>query len=212
MDHPIDRVQWVERDLLTANNWNPNRVAPPELELLIRSIQEDGWASAIAVQERHADESDPSSPLVGYEIVDGFHRWTVSHDPRIEQVSGTLVPVVVITTDPAHARISTVRFNRARGSHAVAKMSDIVIDLINDYSLSDEEVMDRLQMDHEEVRRLRERGRMTLRHANPELSEAWRPSPQLNADREAAAAARPVPAYDDDRPSPVRPDAATPAS
>jgi ParB-like chromosome segregation protein Spo0J len=172
--HPIDAVQWVDRELLQANSWNPNRVAPPEMALLKQSILEDGWASAIVVQEVFA--GDPPT-FDHYEVVDGFHRWTVSGDPAIWSLSNGQVPVCVVAVDPAHARISTVRFNRARGSHAVAKMSDIIIDLLENYDLPDEEVMRQLGMDHEEVLRLRERGRMVARKANAELSEAWRPKP-----------------------------------
>lgn len=173
--HPIDKVQWVDRALLQANSWNPNHVAPPELDLLRISILEDGWASAIAVQEAHHPDTDEFSH---YEIVDGFHRWTVSGYPEIAELSNGMVPVVVITLDPAHARISTIRFNRARGSHAVASMSDIIVDLSEVYDLSDQEIMDRLGMEHEEVLRLRERGRMVLRQINESLSEAWRPAPK----------------------------------
>jgi len=172
--HPIDQIQWVDRELLQANSWNPNHVAPPELELLKISILEDGWSTAIVVQAVY-----DGAALDHYEIIDGFHRWTVSGHPEIQRLTDGRVPVVVVTTDPAHARISTIRFNRARGTHAVTRMSDLIVELSEALDVPDEELMARLGMDHEEVRRLRERGRMVDRQANAALSEAWRPAPKV---------------------------------
>lgn len=88
-------------------------MAPPELELLKTSILADGWTQPIVV-------------LPDMTIVDGFHRWTVSADPRIRAMTGGLVPVVVIEADPLHRMASTVRHNRARGTHAVLRMAEIV--------------------------------------------------------------------------------------
>src|SRR5581483_6794086 len=76
---PVSRVEWVHRDLLKPNHYNPNRVAPPELELLITSILEDGFTQPIVV-------------LPDYTIVDGFHRYLVSGDLRLMQLYGGMVP------------------------------------------------------------------------------------------------------------------------
>lgn len=170
--HPIDAVLWVDRDMLQGNAWNPNHVAGPEMDLLKQSIMEDGWSTAIVVQEVLAADGT----LDHYEIVDGFHRWTCSGDPKVGKMTGGKVPVVVVAIDPAHARISTIRFNRARGKHTVSLMSDIIVDLSENMEVSDAELQERLGMSLEEITRLRERGRMTKRHVKPEgLSEAWRP-------------------------------------
>lgn len=171
-EQPIDRVTWVHRDLLRSNTWNPNHVAGPEMKLLKQSILEDGWATAIVVQQVNNDDGT----LDHYEIVDGFHRWTVSGDPEVYAMTGGKVPITVVAVDDAHARISTIRFNRARGRHTVSIMGDIINELSNDLDVSDDEMMERLGMTREEVVRLRERGRMVKRHRKAEgLSEAWRP-------------------------------------
>lgn len=169
--HPIANIQWVHRDLLQANTWNPNHVARPEWALLKRSIMEDGWATAIVVQELR----DGDGETTGYEIVDGFHRWTMSGDPDVFALTDGYVPVVVVAIDDAHARISTIRFNRARGTHDIRRMSDIVIDLIDDLGLDNMQVSKRLSMDEEEVKRLYQRGRVTSRLAADEIGEAWKP-------------------------------------
>jgi ParB-like chromosome segregation protein Spo0J len=142
IEHPVSNVRWVPREELTANDYNPNKVAPPELRLLKISIHENGWTQPIVV---NADMS----------IVDGFHRWTVSGHPEINELTGGLVPVVVLApTDLAGRKMATIRHNRARGTHGVLPMSNIVRSMIVDENLSAEEVMERLQMEREEVVRL----------------------------------------------------------
>src|SRR5689334_9004886 len=105
---PLSRVEWLPREALHSNDYNPNRVPPTELDLLKTSILEDGWTQPIVAR------------LSG-EIVDGFHRWTVSADPQIAAMTGGLVPVVRLPDDtPLEQQMAaTIRHNRARGAHAV---------------------------------------------------------------------------------------------
>jgi ParB-like chromosome segregation protein Spo0J len=146
---PVSRVQWVARGKLKANHYNPNSVAPPELELLKRSIIEDGWTCPIVV-------------LADMTIVDGFHRWTVSADPKIRAMTGGKVPVVVVEADPMHRMMSTIRHNRARGTHAVLRMADIVRSMVQG-GLKPSEICERLGMEDEELERLLDRSGMTVR-------------------------------------------------
>lgn len=160
---PISRVQWVKRGKLKANSYNPNSVAPPELELLKLSIIEDGWTQPIVV-------------LADYTIVDGFHRWTVSSDPKIRAMTGGLVPVVVLEVDPNHRMMSTIRHNRARGTHAVLKMAEIVREMVQT-GLSQDEICRRLGMEDEELERLLDRSGMTVRGTvgKSNFGRAWVP-------------------------------------
>ncbi len=107
---PISGVMWVHRDQLKPNHYNPNRVAPAEVEGLIISILEDGWTQPIVVRP-------------DYTIVDGFHRYTVSADPRLITRYGGMVPVVMLAVCDVHAMMSTIRHNRMRGTHGVLKMA-----------------------------------------------------------------------------------------
>lgn len=163
-DQPVSSVLWVPREDLRANDYNPNHVAPPERKLLKLSIVEDGWTQPIV---RRTDN----------EIVDGFHRWQTSADGDVWRMTDGLVPVVTIDPDPAHQRMSTIRHNRARGTHAVVRMADIVAQLV-DSGLAADEVGHRLGMEPEEVRRLLDRGRMIDRGRAPELGAAWVPAPK----------------------------------
>ncbi|MFI1954818.1 ParB N-terminal domain-containing protein [Streptomyces xinghaiensis] len=161
---PVSSLVWMPRESLTANSWNPNKQAPPEHRLLKTSILENGWTQPIVAR----DQDDGT-----YEVVDGYHRWTVSADPEIAALSGGLVPVVVLPpTDPATARMATIRHNRARGTHHVLGMAEIVSDLLT-LGISPEEISKRLEMDPEEVDRLADRGNMLTRHAPDTFNQGW---------------------------------------
>lgn len=146
---PVSHVQWVPRGKLRSNSYNPNRVAPPELDLLRLSITEDGWTQPIVV-------------LPDMTIIDGFHRWTVSADPAIRAMTGGLVPVVTVDADPVHRMMSTIRHNRARGTHAVLRMAEIVRGMV-EAGLDAGEICKRLGMEDEELERLLDRSGMTVR-------------------------------------------------
>lgn len=166
---PINAVRWLERSKLRPNHYNPNHVAKPELELLITSILEDGWTQPIVVL--------PEDEEGFHTIVDGFHRWTVSGDPRLQELTGGLVPVVQVKLDPTHRMMSTIRHNRARGNHAVLKMAEIVRTIVSD-GVPEKEVQRRLGMEREEVARLTNRAGMPSQIATKStgLNRAWVPS------------------------------------
>jgi ParB-like chromosome segregation protein Spo0J len=165
---PVAHVRWVPRELLDANDYNPNRVAPPELALLETSLIEDGWTQPLVVRP----EGDR------FEIVDGFHRWTVSGRPKVYDLTDGMVPVVELApADGSHQRMSTIRHNRARGTHHVVAMADIVAQLV-DSGMGEDEIARRLSMENEEVRRLLARGNMLERGRAAELGQAWKPAPK----------------------------------
>jgi ParB-like chromosome segregation protein Spo0J len=154
--------------MLRPNHYNPNHVARPELELLICSIVEDGWTQPIVTLPKDEDDT--------FVIVDGFHRWTVSADPRVHALTDGLVPTVQVALDPTHRMMSTIRHNRARGTHAVLKMAEIVRTIVDD-GVPEKEVRTRLGMEKEEVARLVNRAGMPaqMRGSTPEFNNAWVP-------------------------------------
>jgi len=160
---PINKVHWIQRDELCANDYNPNVVARPELRLLKISIMEDGWTQPIVC-------------LPDKTIVDGFHRWTVSGDPDVSALTGGKVPVVFVELDQTHRMMSTIRHNRARGQHVVKRMADIVKRMVSD-GVAQEEIEQRLQMEDEEVERLACRVGLPKKviERNPDFGKAWRP-------------------------------------
>jgi ParB-like chromosome segregation protein Spo0J len=160
---PISNVRWIDRAQLKPNDYNPNKVAPPEMELLITSILEDGWTQPIVV-------------LPDGTIVDGFHRYTVSADTRLMARYGGKVPTVTVDIDPVHRQMSTIRHNRARGTHGILPMASIVRGIVED-GVSKEEIQARLGMEDEEVNRLVDRAGMPLQAARKQevFGSSWKP-------------------------------------
>lgn len=164
---PVDCVMWVKADRVTANDYNPNSVAPPEMKLLAHSITEDGYTQPIVSWSR--DDSVN-------EVVDGFHRHRVGREDATvrERVHGYL-PIVTINAerqDKSDRIAATIRHNRARGKHKVEAMSDIVIELKR-RNWSDEKIGRELGMDPDEVLRLCQITGLAEAFQNQEFSQAW---------------------------------------
>ena len=164
-DQPVSKVRWMPREKLVGNAWNPNHVAAPELELLITSLVEDGWTQPVVVLPAEGGR---------HVIVDGFHRWTVSADPRVLALTGGMVPVVEVRLDATHRMMSTIRHNRARGTHAVLRMAEIVRGMVDD-GVPQREIMKRLGMEAEEVIRLLNRSGMPTQAGGGSFNRAWVP-------------------------------------
>jgi ParB-like chromosome segregation protein Spo0J len=115
---PLSTLQWVDRDLLRANDWNPNRVSRENLDLLVRSILSNGWTLPIVCRP-------------DYTIIDGFHRWTVAGEEPLRSRLGGKVPIVLVEhKDDAGDVYGTVTHNRARGTHLLGPMKNIVKKLL----------------------------------------------------------------------------------
>lgn len=164
---PVDFVKWVKAPSVHANDYNPNSVAPPEMELLRVSIASDGYTQPI-VSMPDADGA--------YEVIDGFHRHRVGKECLDIQsrVHGYL-PLVQINSerhDKADRMAATIRHNRARGKHKVDAMSEIVMDLKR-RNWSDEKIAKELGMDMDEVLRLRQITGLAEMFSDRDFSQAW---------------------------------------
>jgi len=164
---PVDCVLWVKNSTVMANDYNPNSVAPPEMELLRLSIANDGYTQPIVSMDNNNGTR---------EVIDGFHRNRVGKECEDIQsrVHGYL-PVVTIResqTGVNNRVASTIRHNRARGKHRVESMSEIVVDL-KKRNWSPEKIAKELGMDSDEVLRLSQISGLTELFANKEFSMAW---------------------------------------
>jgi ParB-like chromosome segregation protein Spo0J len=167
-DEPVDFVKWVFNDNVVSNDYNPNKVAPPEMELLEVSILNDGYTQPIVTWQ--SDEKGKT------EVIDGFHRSRVGKESKIvkKRVSGYL-PVVDIRTEQSgkNDRIaSTIRHNRARGKHQVDAMSEIVIELKN-RNWTNKRISKQLGMDEEEVLRLCQISGLEHLFSDNDFGKAW---------------------------------------
>ena len=148
MKSPVYNVRAVPIEKIHANSYNPNSVAPPEMELLYKSIKEDGYTMPIVCY--YIADNDT------YEIVDGFHRYTTMLRHRdIYEREGGMMPVVVIEKDISNRMGSTIRHNRARGSHSIELMSNIVSELTKS-GMSDAWILKNIGMDADELLRLKQ--------------------------------------------------------
>ena len=165
---PVDCVLWVKNNSVHANDYNPNSVAPPEMELLRLSISADGYTQPIVSM---LEENGHTR-----EVIDGFHRNRVGKEcEEIQNRVHGYLPVVTINEDRAKINdrvASTIRHNRARGKHKIEAMSDIVIDL-KKRNWSDEKIAKNLGMDKDEVLRLCQIGGLVELFADKEFSQAW---------------------------------------
>ncbi|CAM6677902.1 ParB/Sulfiredoxin domain-containing protein [Enterobacter asburiae] len=166
-EQPIDCVLWVKQDDITANDYNPNNVAPPEKRLLGKSLELDGFTQPIVVTQNASQH---------YEIVDGFHRHEIgtSRASLKRQLKGYL-PVTCLREDrqDKHNRMAaTIRHNRARGRHQINAMSEIVRELVQ-LGWNDERIGKELGMDNDEVLRLKQINGLLELFADRRYSEAW---------------------------------------
>lgn len=138
---PLSSLQWVDRDRLRANDYNPNKVSEDNLKLLIQSIETNGWTMPIVVRP-------------DYTIIDGFHRWTVAGREPLRSKLGGKVPVVIVNHADANDDIyGTITHNRARGQHLLEPMKAIVKRLLED-GKTVPEIGKQLGMRPEEIFRL----------------------------------------------------------
>jgi ParB-like chromosome segregation protein Spo0J len=174
-NEPVDCVLWIEKDDVVANDYNPNKVAPPEMELLEVSIMNDGYTQPIVTWPREDGKS---------EVVDGFHRSRVGRESAVvgRRVMGFL-PTVAIRKeqqDKSDRIASTIRHNRARGKHQVDAMSEIVLELKN-RNWTNARVAKELGMDEEEILRLCQITGLEHLFSDQDFSQAWEASDSIHS-------------------------------
>ena len=128
MTHPIERIQWLDAELLTANSYNPNCVYNQELKLLEHSLLTSGWIQPILVTQ-------------DYEVIDGFHRWSLTRmSPKVKALTDGKVPCCVMELTEPERMMLTIRINRAKGSHIAVKMHEIVAKLVEEHGVAKQDV------------------------------------------------------------------------
>lgn len=169
IEFPVLNVKMVDINKVEANDYNPNKVATPELVLLRKSIEEDGYTQPIVTYyDKKRDK---------YIVVDGFHRYKCAKDYFFLKQ----VPVVTINKDLKHRMASTIRHNRARGTHQIGDMSKIVTNLLKK-GWSDEQICIELGMELDEVIRLKQISGLKDAFANHVFSKSWEEFEDNNKD------------------------------
>jgi ParB-like chromosome segregation protein Spo0J len=163
-DHPVLAVQLVPLDKVVANDYNPNKVAPPEMRLLKLSITKDGLTMpSVAAQ---GDDGN-------YTIVDGFHRTTtVKGSKSISESMGGYMPVSLLNKNLEDRITSTVRHNMARGAHQT-ELSSRLITMLKDHNWSDARIGKELGMEADELLRLKQVSGLADLFKDKEFSKSW---------------------------------------
>lgn len=165
-NEPVDCVLWIDSEKVKANDYNPNTVAPPEMELLKHSILQDGYTQPIVGWRNNGH----------YEVVDGFHRNRVGRESlEVKERIHSYLPLTIVNDDRLDRgdRIAaTIRHNRARGKHRVDAMADIVVELKH-RNWSDEKIAKNLGMDADEVLRLCQITGMAEAFGDVDFSKSW---------------------------------------
>lgn len=162
---PVYNVLRVHLDKIKANDYNPNSVAPPEMELLETSIWEDGYTQPVVTF--YDSEQDL------YIVVDGFHRYSVlKNSKRIFEREQGCLPIVVIDKHLSDRMASTIRHNRARGSHNIELMSTIVSELV-EMGKGDRWICQHIGMSPDELLRLKQITGVAALFQNQDFSNSW---------------------------------------
>ncbi len=163
-EEPVDTIIWIPVEKIQANTYNPNKVATPEMKLLYESIKSDGYTQPIVAYKL---------PDGKYEIVDGFHRNRVGREFKdIKARIKNYLPLSIIDKPLDERMGSTIRHNRARGTHQIRSMSDIVLDLVRE-GWDDAKISLKLGMDMDEVLRLKQISGLKEAFSNHEFSKSW---------------------------------------
>jgi len=165
MISPVYNIKAIPIDKIQANSYNPNSVAPPEMKLLYESIKQDGYTMPIVCYYLENEDK--------YEIVDGFHRYrTMLEHKDIYEREGGKLPVSIIDKPIENRMASTIRHNRARGTHSIELMTNIVAELV-DSGMSDEWIAKNLGMDWDEILRLKQISGLASLFTNQDFTQAW---------------------------------------
>lgn len=162
---PVYNVLCVPFEKVRANDYNPNKVAPPEMELLEISIWEDGYTQpVVTVFDKENDQ---------YIVVDGFHRFlTMKNSARIRERENGMLPIVVLNKDISDRMASTIRHNRARGSHNIELMSTIVSELV-EMGKGDRWICKHIGMSLDELLRMKQITGLASLFKNKDFSKSW---------------------------------------
>lgn len=164
---PVYHVTAVPIEKIEPNTYNPNSVAPPELKLLYGSIKQDGYTMPVVCYYDHTRDK--------YILVDGFHRYRIMLDySDIYQRENGMLPVSVIDKPLDHRMASTIRHNRARGSHNVDLMSNIVKEL-HELGRSDAWISKHLGMSRDEILRLKQITGLAALFRDVDFGKSWQP-------------------------------------
>jgi len=175
-NNPVGLVRWVPVDMVQANDYNPNSVAGKEMQLLYTSIKNDGYTQPIVtIYDKNINK---------YIIIDGFHRYFIGkNNADILETTGGLLPIVVLEKNINDRMAATVRHNRARGTHSVSGMSNMVLEMLKN-GWEDVNICNQLGMEPEELLRLKHITGFSKLFDSHDYSMSWETNGQAKRRKE----------------------------
>lgn len=162
---PVSKVLWVPINAVLPNSYNPNKMALPEKQLLLRSMLDHGITLPLVV----CAEKEQS-----YVLIDGYHRLSlIKKDKELRNRLNHKVPVVTLDLPNSEQIVATIRHNRARGRHQIEEIGEVVKTLTSD-GWSSARIMDALGMDADEVLRLKQFKGLGELYKDEDYSSSWK--------------------------------------
>lgn len=158
---PCSNTFLVVRDMIVANSYNPNYVPKAKMELLQKSIVDNGFCFPIV-----AIWDDDRSVFV---IIDGFHRFSMSDDKWLGM---EYIPLVVLPHGMAKRLAATMQFNKARGVHQVDLDAELIRKMV-EQGLDDDEIAISLGIDVDTVHRYKQITGIAALFKSAEYSTSW---------------------------------------
>lgn len=158
---PCANTLLVARELIVANNYNPNFVSAERMELLRQSVLDNGFCFPIVTI--WDDETER------FIIVDGFHRDTMG-DP--DWLDLDYIPLVFLKHGITQRMAATVQFNKARGVHQVDLDAEVIRALI-EQGMSEEDISVHLGIDQETIHRYKQLTGIAALFKGADYSMSW---------------------------------------
>lgn len=158
---PCANTLLVSKDLIIANNYNPNHVPKDKMQLLKQSIKDNGFCFPIVTIFDDIEEK--------FVVIDGFHRKTMGDTAWMDF---DYIPLVFVEHDISKRMYATVQFNKARGSHQIDMDADLIRSLI-EQGKSEEEISIHLGIDIDTIHRYKQLTGIAALFKNSEYSTSW---------------------------------------
>lgn len=158
---PCCNVILVKKELIIANNYNPNSVPDDKMELLKESILDNGFCFPIVTIFDNDQEL--------FVIVDGFHRDLMGDKKWLDL---DYIPVVVLNHGIQRRMTATVQFNKARGVHSVELDAEVIRKLI-EQGMNEEEISIKLGIEEDTIHRYKQLTGVAEIFKNSTYSTSW---------------------------------------
>lgn len=157
--HHCFKVKFAPIEDLIPNKYNPNTMPKLLMDLLKECVFDYGFLFCIITRF--------DAKLGKYIIIDGYHRYET-----FKRSNCKYAVFLELDVDACKAMLLTVLMNRIKGFHGVEKMSNLVVTL-SDFGMTDNEIAQSLNMEAEELIRLKSQLGIAHSFRDANYSNSW---------------------------------------